>query len=182
MKAKALFLLLTGAGLLALTACENELSKVQAIAEKQSYIPVETSTDVSLLYSDSAVMKAKLTTPLLKNFKIKSPYYEMPKGLRVEFYTPDLQIESYLTAKKGWRYINQGIIEVRDSVVVVNKKGEKLETERLIWNEKTQKIYTNRFVKISTKDQVIFGEGFEANQNFTAYKIFKIKGTVSVKQ
>ena len=40
---------------------------------------------------------------------------------------------------------------------------------------------TARFVKITTADEIIFGDGFESNQDFTKYKIFKIRGTISLK-
>ena len=30
------------------------------------------------------------------------------------------------------------------------------------------------------KDEIIYGTGFEANQDFTRYKIFNIKGTISI--
>jgi LPS export ABC transporter protein LptC len=104
----------------------------------------------------------------------------MPAGVFVEFYGPNNVIESTLSAKYGRKFENQGIIEVKDSVVVINNKGERLDTERLIWNEKTKKIYTNSFVRITTKTDVMFGEGMEANQNFTNYRIYKYRGSVSL--
>jgi LPS export ABC transporter protein LptC len=85
-----------------------------------------------------------------------------------------------LQAKFGRKYENQGLVEVRDSVVVINKKGERLDTEKLIWNEKTGKIYTDQFVRIQTKNEVIYGEGLTANQNFSSYKIFKIRGVFNL--
>ena len=65
--------------------------------------------------------------------------------------------------------------------MVVNKKGETLNTEHLIWEEKTEKIHTDEFVKITTEDEVIFGHGFESNQDFSKYRIKKIKGTIDLK-
>lgn len=164
-----------------LASCENDLAKVEKIASNEASLPVETSRDINIIYSDSARVKAQLSSPLLKFYKVANSYHEMPNGLKVDFYGDDLEIESTLTAKSGRKFQNQGIIEVKDSVVVVNEKGERLNTERLIWNEKTRKIYTDKFVKITTPNEVIYGEGMEANQNFTNYKIFKIKGIINVK-
>lgn len=62
------------------------------------------------------------------------------------------------------------------------KKGEKLNTEHLIWNEDSAKIYTDEFVKITTTDEIIMGEGMEANQDFSKWKIYKIRGTINVKE
>lgn len=65
---------------------------------------------------------------------------------------------------------------------MVNEKNEKLNTEHLIWNERTKKIYSDDFVKITTPDEIIFGNGFEADQDFSRYKIMKIKGTINLKK
>jgi LPS export ABC transporter protein LptC len=162
------------------TACENDLAKVEKIPTLEVSLPIETSKEVEIIYSDSAVVRARLTSPELKFYKVAKPYREMPKGLLVEFYAPGLILESTLKAKFGRKYENQGLVEVRDSVVVVNKKGERLDTEKLIWNEKTGKIYTDKFVRIQTNNEVIFGEGLVANQNFSSYKIFKIKGVFNL--
>jgi LPS export ABC transporter protein LptC len=72
-------------------------------------------------------------------------------------------------------------MEARNNVVVTNSKGETLNTEQLMWDERSEKLYSDVFVKITTPDQIIFGEGFESNQNFTQYRINKIKGTIKVK-
>ena len=162
------------------TACENDLTKVEKISNLEVSLPIETSKEVEIIYSDSAVVRARLNSPELKFYKVAKPYREMPKGLKVEFFSPGLILESTLQAKFGRKYENQGLVEVRDSVVVINKKGERLDTEKLIWNEKTGKIYTDQFVRIQTKNEVIYGEGLTANQNFSTYKIFKIRGVFNL--
>jgi len=165
-----------------LSACENDLKKVEKIASNEASLPVEVSKEVELIYSDSSIVRAKLLTPTLKFYKVTNAYHEMPDGLFVEFYGAKKNIESTLSAKYGRKFQNQGIIEVRDSVVVINEKGERLDTEKLIWNEKTKKIYTNSFVRITTLKDVMFGEGMEANQNFTNYRIYKYRGSVSLEE
>jgi LPS export ABC transporter protein LptC len=91
-----------------------------------------------------------------------------------------MEVNSKLDAKYGIRYERDERMEARKNVVVINEKGDKLETEHLIWDEKKQKLLSDDFVKITTKDEIIFGNGFEANQDFTRYKIFNIKGTISL--
>lgn len=164
------------------SSCENDLKKVEKIASNEASLPVETSLDVELIYSDSSIVRAKLRTPILKLYKVNNAYHEMPNGLYVEFYGPNNTLESTLSAKYGRKFQNQGIIEVRDSVVVINNKGERLDTERLIWNEKTKKIYTKSFVRITTLKDIMFGDGMEANQNFTNYRIFKYRGSISLEE
>ena len=104
----------------------------------------------------------------------------MPSGLSAKFYNDEMQITSTLDADYGIRYEDEQRMEAKKNVVVVNEKGEKLNTEHLIWYERKEKLLSDDFVKITTKDEIIFGNGFEANQNFTKYRIFNIKGTISL--
>jgi precorrin-4 methylase len=69
----------------------------------------------------------------------------------------------------------------RKNVEVINAKGEKLNTEEIIWDEQKKIIYSNAFVKISTGDEIIWGIGMEANEDFTDYVIKKVTGKVKVK-
>jgi hypothetical protein len=60
----------------------------------------------------------------------------------------------------------------------VNTKGERLNTEEIIWDEQKKKIYSDKYVTIHTKDEILFGYGFESNEDFSKYKIFKLSGTI----
>ena len=91
-----------------------------------------------------------------------------------------MQIQSRLTADYAIRFEKQGKMEAKGNVVLVNELGETLNTEHLFWNENTGKIYSYEFVKITTADEIIMGDGFESNQNFTQFKIHKIKGTINL--
>ena len=56
-----------------------------------------------------------------------------------------------------------------------------METEKLIWNELTQKIYTDAFVKITTDKEIIMGEGMESNQDFSKYELKKVTAIIQLK-
>ena len=73
-------------------------------------------------------------------------------------------------------------LSVRNNVHVVNKKQEEMNTEELNWDQVNDRVWTDRFIKISTKDEIIYGEGFEANQDFTSYEIKRITGTIKVQE
>ncbi len=76
---------------------------------------------------------------------------------------------------------NSDNLEVTGDVQIVNSKGEKLNAEKLFWNKTDKKIRSDEFVKIYTNDEVIYGTGFEADENFTNYVIYNIKGVVKVR-
>lgn len=161
--------------------CENDIEKISLVTGKQA-LPVEMSKGLQILYSDSSRVKVKINAPELNRFDGEKPITELPEGVHVEFYDANMKVTSTLTSKYALRKDLENVMEAKDDVVVVNEKGEKLNTELLIWDEKTAKIYSTEFVKITTPDKIIFGNGFEANQNFTNYKIFQIKGTITINQ
>lgn len=80
-------------------------------------------------------------------------------------------------------YESKQLWEAKYDVVSINRDGEQLNTELLFWDEKNEKIYSDKFSRITTKDGVFFGEnGFEARQDFTKWKLININNsTVNVK-
>ena len=69
---------------------------------------------------------------------------------------------------------------MRDSVVWKSVEGDTLETEELFWDERREKIYSNKFVVITRPDEVIYGHGFEADQDFSYSRINAIEGRIKV--
>ncbi len=163
------------------SSCENDISKI-ALDVDYATLPVESSKNVRMILSDSAHVKIILTTPLLDVYNApNNPYFELKEGMEVNFYNDSMRAYSKVTANYAIRYPNTGITEAKGNVVVINEKGEQLNTEHLTWDEKKQIIYTDEFVKITTADEIIYGTGLEANQEFSHYKIKNIKGTINVK-
>jgi len=144
--------------------------------------PVETATGIRILYSDSGHVQVEILARELNRYDTENPYIEMPRGLQANFFDDSMHVKSKLTADYGIRYEREQKMEARKNVVVVNEKGETLNTEHLIWDERTEKLRSNEFVKITTKGEIIMGTGFEANQDFSKYKIFNIKGTIPLNQ
>lgn len=165
---------------LAFTSCENSIEKIRLVTDAKTQ-PVESMEEIELLYSDSAIVKMKLTAPKMERFDDgKSPYVEMPDGMKVVFFDDDMQEESHITANYARRYETDGRVVTRDDVVVLNKKGEQLNTEQLIWDEKKRKLFSDEFVKITTANEIIYGEGLVADEDFLHYEIKNIKGTVQL--
>src|SRR5690606_3309800 len=84
------------------------------------------------------------------------------------------------TAKYARLYTESNNVLVRDSVEIINKKGDKLETEELIWNQHLERFYTDKPVKITTETQVSTGTGMEANRDFTWFRIYHQRGVIPV--
>jgi LPS export ABC transporter protein LptC len=163
-------------------ACTDPIPETRQVFT-QDDVAVEVGEDVEILYSDSAVVRVRVTGPILHNHSGRDkPRQEFPEGIKMDFMMPDLSVRSVLTAKKATRYQEEGKIVARDSVVLTTIKQEKLETEELIWDEKTAKIRTDKFVKVTQPGEIIYGFGLEADQDFSYWKILVPKGRIKVEQ
>ena len=156
-------------------ACENDMQEVEKFSNENLEPLVETAKGIKITYSEVGEVKVEIESPKVLMHKGKEAYDEFPDGLKVTFYDDTLGVTSVLVADFGIRYEKKQEVELRDNVVFTNNKGEKLETDELFWNEKTRKIHSDKFCTISTSNSKILAEGFEANQDFTQYKIKKIK-------
>ena len=152
------------------------------ILPKKELRPSQVGDSVTLLYSDSTQLKVvlKANRMLIFNKNVTEPYTLLPKGLFVTFFDDQEKVSATLKANYGIRYDIKKQMEVKYAVELINKDGTKLETEKLIWNEVTQRIYTDVFVKITNRKEIIMGTGMESNQDFTKYEIKHVTGQIQI--
>ena len=139
-------------GLLGCTELETSAYRIK---KRDSVVTKEYAEKISIDYTDSGKIRARVFSPILVAVKqIQRPYMEMNKGLKVDFYEADGDIQSYLTAEYGISYPEEKRIVVRRDVEILNVKGERLNTEELIWDQVRGRIFTDKNVTITTKDPV----------------------------
>lgn len=167
--------------IVAFASCKNDPVEVNSITKKDS-LPYLTTQHADIIYSDSGKIKSHLKAPLLEDYDGMVPKTICPQGVFVEFYDDSGKVNSSLKADYAERRPKEQIMLAKKDVVVVNIKGEQLNTEKLTWDGKRRKIYTDAFVKITTADQVIMGNGLESDETFTNYEIKDITGTIMLNE
>jgi len=158
------------------SSCRNKIEDIQALNYRDTF-PLEAARDVEMIYSDSAEVQALLKTPLMNRYGGEDPYLIMPEGLKLYFYDSAMRVKTSLSAGYAIKHEKSELMEARHDVVVINQLGEKLNTERLIWDQTRRIIYSDVFVKITRKDEVLYGQGLEADESFDKWVIKKPKGT-----
>lgn len=150
--------------------------------KEQKYTgPTMENHDVVTLYSDSAKLLVKLQAPLQQEFESGDGVF--PEGLFVEFYEQEGQVTSTLKANYGKQDRNKNLFQAQGNVVVQNLvKKEKLETEELFWDKRKARIYTDKFVRITTPEQIIMGNGLQAKQDFSSYRIRDVTGIIDLEE
>jgi LPS export ABC transporter protein LptC len=163
----------------AICSCENDMQAIMQLDQKKA--AVEEGIDIETIFSQQGKVRSKLMAPKMDRHLSTPPYVEFNDGLRVLIYNDTLGIESTVTAKYGKYMENEGNVFLKDSVVVINKQGKRLDCNELNWDAKKEIFYTYKPVKISTPTDTIRGAaGMESNQDFSDYKILSVSGPVTM--
>ncbi len=157
-------------------ACENDINEVKDLSRKKT--SVEQATDIVSYLSQDALVKAKLTAPVMLRIQADTPRTEFPKTLHVDFYSDSTVVESQLFAKYGRYMENQSKVLLRDSVVVYNIKGDTMRTNELWWDQMKGNFYTDKPVYIHQPNgNIINSIGMTASQDMNNVRLFKIQPT-----
>lgn len=144
-------------GTVMLLSCKNDMKDVAAIAGEEQLRPVMSGINMALVYSDSARIQYKVLTPEMLQFDAeKNKYKEFPKGIHVTSYEKDGSVQGTVDSKYAKNLEEEMLWELRNQVVLVSG-DKKLETELLFWDTKKGIIYTDRYVRLTDKGNVIEG-------------------------
>jgi LPS export ABC transporter protein LptC len=171
-------------GMVLLSACENDLRKIKAITDQEINKPIEKTTGVEVIVSDSAVVKAKMLAPLLIQFDDKvKPYTEAPKGIKVIFFDHDLKETSTIVADYAIYHTKDKLIEMRKNVVASNAKGETFKSDELIWDQNTRQIHSNKVVHVTFSNGSQYdGTSFKSDENLNHWYMNQSTGKINVDQ
>lgn len=170
-------------GTVMLLSCKNDVKDVNDLVSMENR-PEMTGQNLEMVYSDSARIKYRVITPeYLKIVKDKEAYEEFPKGIHVISYDKDGKVIGSIKSKYAKKLEEQMLWEARSEVVIVNADGKKLETELLFWDMKKERIYSDRYARLTSGTQIIEGNnGFESDQNLEHPVFFNITGDIEVEK
>jgi len=165
-------------GLMILSACENDINKARKLANTDD-VNVDIATKVKLIYKEEGRKVVVISAPELRRYFRNENRVEFPKGFKLEFFDRG-NTTCTIIAGYGIRDESLKQMKATKGVKVVNRAGEKVETEEMIWEELKKEIRADGKVKIITPDDVLFGQGLLADETFSNYSLRKITGIVSV--
>ena len=161
-------------------SCSNDPKLVQEFVSSE-VLPIEKIEGAEMLHTENGKLKVKIVATTIERFNNQQPQLVFSNHLVVYFYNDSALVQSTLKAEYAEINDEKKLMTAKENVILTNIAGKKLESEELIWDEKNTKIYTDKKVKITTGKEVIEGEGFVSNPDFTEYSISKIHGTFNFK-
>ncbi len=166
--------------MLFLPACENTSKELKDLSNKS--LGIEEAKDVDINYTLGGKARAKLRSPLMLRVQDTLPYVEFPKKLHVDFFNDTAGVDSRLDALYGKYYESQSRVYLKDSIRIINTKGDTLYCNELWWDRTKagNEFYTDKPVKIRTRTQIIDGVGMESAQDFKNWHIIHPVGFITV--
>jgi len=159
---------------LVITGCENKFDTIPKT--DLLVLPSYTGRDFETILTDSGMIELIMRAPLVEKYDNKElPYTEFRSGIKVILYDGKKEPVASVVSKYAKYTQSDDLWELKDSVIVINENNEKLETELLFWNQTTDRIYTDRFVKVTSYNDVVLGYGLESDSHLQNRVIKKIR-------
>lgn len=174
MKHSWILTLVLAASLLPISSCRESVD----VSALQVYDgPVKSAVNIHLMQSDSAIVRSELFAA--KQLEFATGDLEFPEGIEIKMYEKDGQLSTTIRADKGYFIRSKNLYKGVGNVQVENLiKNQKMQSEELFWDQRTKKIYTEKFVTIQDKETIFNGTGMEADDSFKDYEFKNPTGSI----
>lgn len=167
--------------LVVLVGCGEK--KIKPRIENPETTPTQIWYDVVSLESKNGVKSYRMTTPLMESYEqAESPFSEFTKGIMVETFNDTTRVvQSDLKADYARFNSEQEVWEVRGNVIGRNMEDDRtIITEQLFWDQKRDKIFTDKFATLIDGKSIHQGTGFEADGDLKRWIFKSTRGRLEV--
>ena len=170
--------------------CSERDHQDVSVALYDNKIPMMVTHDVTMLISDSGVIKYRAITPTWVRFGddtqidsvTKGAYQYFPDGIEFEQIDTVFEATETIVADTAYNWENRQVWHLIRNVNVTSRKGEKFRTNDLYWDMKKHTVYSDSFIHIERADNIIEGYGFTSTDDFTKYEIKQTNGIFPVRE
>ncbi len=165
------------------SSCNEKDIKYADAIENRDSLPVLRSIGVSTLISDSGIISYRIIAEEWFMYDKKNPqYWSFEKGLFMEKFNKNMEIEAYLNCDTAYYYTDIRLWELRGRVSVRNTRGETFKTSKLFWDQHKKLIYSDAYMEIKGIDRDLSGYDFYSNEQMTDYEIHSTRGSFPVSE
>lgn len=157
--------------------CESNFKEVQKIGISQNE-PIGIAEDINLKYTDSGKVQAHLLSPKMVDYSnLDFPFSEFPEGITLYLYDSKNQ-KSTILSDYAIVYDKTNLIDLIGNVILTTHDGKRLDAQQLYFDQEKEWLFTNKPVKFADNEQIINGNGFDSNMDFTKSRVLEITGIV----
>ena len=162
-------------------ACSGKDKNLAEAISENDTLPSMSSLGVTTLISDSGITRYKIVAEEWLIFDKKNPpYWAFEKGVYLEKFDTLFRIDASIKADTAYYHEKKKLWELKGNVQIHSQRGDKFQTDLLFWDEKKEKVYSDKFIQIEQEDKVIKGYGFESNQDLSEYEIKNTTGIFTI--
>ena len=149
--------------------------------EYDGKFPDESMRNIELIMSEAGQITFTLFAPVMNKYYGENSYVDFPDGITVSSYTNG-EKRSILTADYAISDDYAQRYEAHKNVIITDlAKQESIKTEKIIWDKRTKRIYSDvEVTQIKADGTVNVGDGFESDERFTKYEIRNPRGEILV--
>ncbi|WP_080903794.1 LPS export ABC transporter periplasmic protein LptC [Parabacteroides sp. Marseille-P3160] len=164
-------------------SCRKEPKEIVEVRFNPDSTYTMKTLNMTTFISDSGITKYKMVTPECLMFEeAREPYWFFPKGVYAEQFDTLLQVEASVKADTAFYYVKKDMITLIGNVHIVNREGQRFETSLLHIDRKSDRVYSDKFIRIEQADRIITGIGFESTMSMSKYRIFSMQGTFPIEE
>jgi LPS export ABC transporter protein LptC len=157
------------------TACGKSKTELVGLTFNGETTPIIHTENVLTLISDSGITRYRIQAKVWDIYdKAKDPYWYFPEKIYVERFDSLLSVDANVEADTAYFYKLRNLWHLIGNVKVLSMQGDRFDTSELFWDQRTEQIYTDKFVYVRQKNnEELTGVGFHSNQEMTRYSFYK---------
>jgi LPS export ABC transporter protein LptC len=143
--------------------------------------PILETTELEVIYSENGIVTAQVMAA--KRLQYENGNTIFPEGIYGIFYDKDKNIVGTLSASRAYQYVDKNVYELKGDVEIKsyqdqthNQTYRQLNTEELFWDLNKEEVYTDKFVRIESEEELLTGYGLFAKQDLSYYTISEPQG------
>lgn len=137
-----------------------------------SDLPTMVTYNSSVIHTDSGRPRYHATAPVYYAFdNAEEPFWRFDKGAYIEQYDDNRRVVATLQCDSAVYLTTPQIWDCIGNVRILNTNGDKFLTNKMFYDVRAQKIYSDSFIHIEKSDRIIEGYGFQSNSAITEYVV-----------
>ena len=160
-------------------SCKNNFREVQKIGIS-AHEPIGIAENINLKYTDSGNIKAILISPKMLDYSNRDfSFSEFTEGVYLELFD-DQNNKSTVVADYAIVYNKTDLIDMQGNVVLATHQKDTLFAEQLFYDQANEWLFTNKPVSFRKGTDLINGNGFDSDTNFTTAEVLEIDGLITL--
>lgn len=158
-----------------LVGCSSPESSENIVQDRHDQV----SSNVEITLTKKGNITAKIQSDILKKNN-ESLQLELYDNVFVDLYDKNFMHKSLIKSQSAIVDEKDNLIKAFGNVSVESNDGKKLLTDSLLWDNSSDKIFTEATLEFITSDtDTFYGKGFESNIDLTNWNILNPRGSIN---